>query len=197
MLRRPPGGNFGGFWVFPGGRVDAADHCADDDDPRAAFRRAASREMEEECALRTSAASLVTMSYWEPPPRSGVRFGTWFFASAHPGGDVVIDGSEIVDHAWVRPKDGHARRDAGGFDLAPPTWVTLQTISAFASVERALAALGSAAEPFEYRTRIAPTAEAPVAMWTGDAGYATGDAAVLGSRHRLVMGARYRFEHHH
>jgi 8-oxo-dGTP pyrophosphatase MutT (NUDIX family) len=194
MLRRPPGGNFGGFWVFPGGKVDAADHHADDTDAMTAFRRAAAREAVEECQLVIDPSDVVTVSYWEPPPRHSVRFGTWFFAACHPETDVVIDGSEIVEFDWVRPRDGHARRNAGDFELAPPTWITLEALSRYSTVADALADLAAMTEPPEYRTRIVKHDGVMLALWTGDAGYDTHDPTVAGARHRLVMGAEFAFE---
>lgn len=198
MLRRPPGGNFGGFWVFPGGRVDDDDHAHDDAhdeaDHHAPFRRCASREAREECALVIPPDRLVAMSYWEPPARSGVRFGTWFFAAPHLGGEVVIDGSEIVAWEWLRPADAHDRRDRGGMDLAPPTWVTLHTLTAFGSVDEAIRTLGRESVLPEYRTRMVRSGDAMVAMWPDDAGYETADPSAGGPRHRLTMGERYRFE---
>ncbi len=197
MLRRPPGGNFGGFWVFPGGRVDETDHAHGDDDRFAPFRRCAAREAREECGLAVHPERLVTISYWEPPPRSGVRFGTWFFVAPHSGGEVAIDGSEIVAWEWLPPAAAHERRDRGEMDLAPPTWVTLHTLSQYDSVDAALAGLASLAEPPEYRTRIGKTDDAMVAMWHHDAGYEATDPTADGPRHRLVMGQQYRFERRH
>jgi 8-oxo-dGTP pyrophosphatase MutT (NUDIX family) len=194
MLRRPPGGNFGGFWVFPGGKVDAADRHADDPEPMTAFRRAAAREATEECQLAIDPNDVVTLSYWEPPPRHSVRFGTWFFAARHPETDVVIDGSEIVQFDWVRPHDAHNRRDAGDFELAPPTWITLEVLGHHGTVADALAGLAAMAAPPEYRTRIVKDDGVMIALWTGDAGYETHDPTVLGARHRLVMTPTFTFE---
>jgi 8-oxo-dGTP pyrophosphatase MutT (NUDIX family) len=196
MLRRPPGGNFGGFWVFPGGKVDHDDRDPDDPNEMTAFRRAAAREAAEECALAIEHEGLVTVSYWEPPPRASVRFGTWFFVARHPETDVVIDGSEIVEYDWVRPRTGHARRDAGDFDLAPPTWITLETLAEYATVTDVLDGLAASAQPPEYRTRIVKHDGVMKALWTGDAGYDHHDAAVPGARHRLVMGPQFTFELH-
>jgi 8-oxo-dGTP pyrophosphatase MutT (NUDIX family) len=196
MLRRPPGGNFGGFWVFPGGKVDPADH-ADGDDEFAPFRRAAAREATEECDIAIDPNDVVTLSYWEPPPRAGVRFGTWFFVAPHPGGDVTIDGSEIVAYDWVRPRDAQARRDGGDFDLAPPTWVTLETLASFAMAANAIVALANPAfDAPIYHTRIVKADGHMLGLWHGDAGYDTHDAAVPGARHRLIMGKTFVFEQH-
>jgi 8-oxo-dGTP pyrophosphatase MutT (NUDIX family) len=195
MLRRPAGGNFGGFWVFPGGKVDPTDH-AEGDDEFAPFRRAAAREAAEECAITIEPSDVVTLSYWEPPPRAGVRFGTWFFVGAHPGGPVTIDGSEIVAYEWVRPRDAQARRDLGDFDLAPPTWVTLETLATFATTADAINVLAAKSEPAIYHTRIVKTDGPMLGLWHGDAGYDTHDHEVPGARHRLVMGTTFEFHQH-
>jgi 8-oxo-dGTP pyrophosphatase MutT (NUDIX family) len=198
MVKRPPGGNFGGYWVFPGGKVDKDDADPADTDEMARFRRAAAREAHEECQLVVTTDDIATISYWEPPPRADVRFGTWFFLAEHPGTEIVIDGDEIVAYEWVRPADGHQRRDEGDFDLAPPTWVTLETLRSFDRVADALAAFRALTSPFDYRTRLGHVDDegdkTMVAMWTGDAGYEPKDPEQAGPRHRLVMGQRYRFE---
>src|SRR5579859_7717571 len=65
MLRRNSTLDFaGGMWVFPGGRVDAADHEGAADD-LAAARRAAVREAEEEAGLHVDEAALVWIAHWQ------------------------------------------------------------------------------------------------------------------------------------
>lgn len=187
---------FGGMWVFPGGRVDPADHPPDSasdpvmGDPVAgglrAARNAAVREAAEEAGLIVDIDALSVYAHWSPPKIAPKRFTTWFFAARAPAGDVVVDGGEIHEHAWVRPADGIARRDAGEIELAPPTWVTLHDLARFATVGDALATIdGRAPELFE--THIASVDEAIVALWHGDAGYGSGDPGAPGPRHRLVM----------
>src|SRR5690606_28969880 len=88
MLRKNRGQAFGGMWVFPGGRVEEADHHAADDDGTAdgrelaAARRAAERETLEETGLVLADADFVPFSHWVPPPETPRRFATWFFAAA-------------------------------------------------------------------------------------------------------------------
>jgi 8-oxo-dGTP pyrophosphatase MutT (NUDIX family) len=182
---------FGGMWVFPGGRVDAADHPADaESEPTAALLRAAAnaavREAAEEAGLAVGVDSLSVYAHWSPPKVAPKRFTTWFFVARAPLGDVVVDGGEIHEHAWVRPADGIARRDAGEIELAPPTWVTLHDLARYATVDDALAGIDGR-EPEFFETQIASVADAIVAMWHGDAGYGSGDPDVAGPRHRLVM----------
>jgi 8-oxo-dGTP pyrophosphatase MutT (NUDIX family) len=189
MLHRTSKGSFGGMWVFPGGRVDDDDRRPDDDGEEPAARRAAVREATEECGLDVAPASIVPFSHWTPPPVTPKRFSTWFFLARVPEGDVVVDGGEILDHRWLSPREVLDRRDRGEVDLAPPTWMTLNTLVDAVDVDDALAQ--AAARPIvHYETRWCPTDDdGVVAMWAGDAGYDTSDPSAEGPRHRLWMRA--------
>ncbi len=185
MLRRNSKLAFGGMWVFPGGRVDADDHVDGTHDFDAA-RRAAVREAQEESGLAVDLDSLVALSHWTPPPQTPKRFSTWFFVAPAPEGAVTIDDGEIHEHQWVSPGDALAQRDGGEIELAPPTWVTLHTLTRSTTVQDALAA-AAAADPPRFVTKIAFEEGRMVAMWEGDAGYETGDSSVAGPHHRLIM----------
>jgi 8-oxo-dGTP pyrophosphatase MutT (NUDIX family) len=199
MLRRASRLSFaGGLWVFPGGRVDEADRDGlAPDDAHGAARRAAVREAAEEAGLTVRLDALVTLAHWEPPPQTPKRFATWFFLAPAPDGAVTVDGGEITDHTWARPVEVLDRRDAGEVELAPPTWVTLHALAAHPDVDSALAA-AAGAEPEHFTTRAARTDDGGVvAMWHGDAGYESGDAAAAGARHRLwMLDAGWRYERH-
>jgi len=188
MLRRDSRLDFvGGMWVFPGGRVDAEDRAGlADDDEIGAARRAAVREAMEESGLGIAESQLVTWAHWTPPAVTPKRFLTWFFAARAPEGKVEIDDGEIRDHAWMRPADALARRDAKQIELAPPTFVTLHQLGGFARVDDALAA-ARAWTPERYTTRIGRAPGGVVALWHGDAGYESGSADAAGPRHRLSM----------
>src|SRR5690606_30825597 len=92
-------------------------------------------------------------AHWTPPTLSMKRFATWFFAAHAPEGEVVIDGGEIHDHAWLTPAAALAGRDAGEIELSPPTWITLHTLAAFDRAGDALDAL-AAGDAAYYATRI-------------------------------------------
>jgi 8-oxo-dGTP pyrophosphatase MutT (NUDIX family) len=194
MLRRNSKIAFGGMWVFPGGRVEESD-AAGLDDEVATARRAAVREAEEETGLVLDAGDLVAVSHWTPPPVTPKRFSTWFFVARAPEGAVTIDDGEIHEHMWVTPQDAIAQRDGSLIELAPPTWVTLHTLSEAADTADALARAG-ALEPLVFVTQIAKTADGLAALWAGDHAYETGeDADAAGPRHRLVMtDAAWRYE---
>jgi len=187
MLRRSSRGAFGGMWVFPGGRVDPEDFAGiDTSDALGAARRAAVREAQEEAGLDIDPAQLRPFAHWTPPSSAPAVFPTWFFIAPAPAGPVAIDGHEIHDHAWMHPSEALSRREAGEIELAPPTWVTLHRLGAFRDPDAAFAGL-SAGEPRIYRTRIVRLDDGMASLWAGDAGYADGDFARPGPRHRLCM----------
>lgn len=202
MLRRDARLAFaGGMWVFPGGRVEDADTHADTRDglghELAAARRAAVRETAEEAGLVLPADRLVPLSHWVPPPQTPRRYATWFFLAPAPvPAQVRVDGREIREAAWVRPAAALAARDAGRWELTPPTWVTLHWLTDMPSVAAALAA-ASAREPERFTTRAAVAGDDVVALWAGDAGYDDGDPDRPGPRHRLWMSPQgWRYERH-
>lgn len=187
MLHRTSKVAFGGMWVFPGGRVDDGDRRPGEDDLEAA-RRAAAREAIEECALELEPHELLPYSHWTPPADTPRRYATWFFVARASDGEVLVDGGEIRDHAWLAPQEVLDRRQRGEVDLVPPTFLTLSDLAGFADVDAVLAAAASRRPIPHYETRWATTDDGVVALWEGDAGYATCDAAASGPRHRLLMG---------
>lgn len=195
MLHRTSKGAFGGMWVFPGGRVDGEDRHPGDDGDEPSARRAAVREAMEECALTVDPDGIVLLSRWTPPPVAPRRFATWFFLARVPTGDVVVDGGEIVDHRWLAPLTVLEQRDRGEVELAPPTWMTLNALVAARDVDDALARAAAVRPVIHYQTRWCTVDDGAVAMWDGDAGYETSDAAVEGPRHRLwMLTSGWRFE---
>ncbi|MEM8902332.1 MAG: NUDIX domain-containing protein [Actinomycetota bacterium] len=182
--------SFGGMWVFPGGRIDPvdADGAADEE---AAARRAAVREAGEEAGLGLDPADLVHLSHWSPPPRAGRRFATWFFLALADGHDVRIDDGEVRAHRWTTPVAALEARDAGDFELAPPTVVTLHQLAGFG---RAVDALAHPHRPEVFESQIARHDGPRTLLWHGDVGYGGGDPAAEGPRHRLVMTERWTYE---
>jgi 8-oxo-dGTP pyrophosphatase MutT (NUDIX family) len=187
MLHRTSKVAFGGMWVFPGGRVDDDDRRPDDLSDEAAARRAAARESVEECGLALEPDEFVPFSHWVPPAITPRRYATWFFVARASDGDVVVDGGEMDDHAWLAPGEVLARRERGEVDLAPPTFVTLHDLASHPHVDAALADARRRAPVPRYATRFAAVDGGAVTMWAGDAGYETSDPTVPGSRHRLWM----------
>ena len=192
LLQRPDRGSFAGGWVFPGGKTEAVDTVADD--AEATARNAAVRETAEETGLIVAPESLVPLSHWSPPAQLDTKFLTWFFVAEAPDGEIVPQSSEVVDAIWIRPADALKRHGAGDLRLFPPTWVTLDTLMAYPTVESALRSLREH-ELREYETK--QDAARGLAIWEGDESY-DGDAPDTedGPRHRLHVGSLpWRFEH--
>lgn len=134
--RTPKAKFMGGFWVFPGGRVDPGDG-----DGEAAWPHAAAREVREEVGIAVDAEDLRAFDRWVTPEPLPKRFDTVFFLARAPeGAEPVIDGEEIVDSRWATP--GALLRDAeeGRAVLAFPTMRQLEALAAHASVDAAFAA---------------------------------------------------------
>ncbi len=199
MLRRSSKLEFaGGMWVFPGGRVDEADHTPEGTDPELdAARQAAVREAEEEASLFLDPTTLVPLSHWVPPAFNFRRYATWFFVAPAPIGSdtAVADGVETTEHMWVTPQQGMELRDAGEIELAPPTWVTLHWIAQHPNVQAAISS-AAAETPGRFTTQFASFADGRMAsLWQGDAAYGLDDPDTPGARHRLWMSEEgWRYE---
>jgi 8-oxo-dGTP pyrophosphatase MutT (NUDIX family) len=182
----------GGFWVFPGGRVDDADKVGDD--ALASARNAAVREVHEEAGLRIDGAALLPVSRWVTPPVMPKRFDTWFFVIGATTQTVQVDGGEIDDHRWVEPGHAIAEFRAGDLQLTPPTFVTLSEIGAFANVDAVLRAV-AVREPEHFLPRIERFDGGACSLYHGDAGYGNGDIDAVGPRHRLwFLADGWRYE---
>jgi 8-oxo-dGTP pyrophosphatase MutT (NUDIX family) len=188
MLRRNGAISFGGMWVFPGGRVDGADHGPDHGaDELVAARRAAVREAREEAALDLDPDALVPFAHWEPPPDTPKRFSTWFFLTpVQEQHALTIDGTEIHEACWIGVHEALHKAARREIAVVAPTWVTLRTLVHFATVGEAVTALGSVSPP-SYSTRIAHMDGCRVALWDGDVAYQSGEVHTAGPRRRLEM----------
>lgn len=101
MGRRPPRSRFApDAWVFPGGRVDAADRGAGE----ARFRAAALRETEEETGLRVEAGLLRPLGRAITPSESPIRFDARFYL-ARPGDSLkaepLVTNGEFTELDWL------------------------------------------------------------------------------------------------
>lgn len=187
MLERPNSSrSFAGAWVFPGGKVDAADRLGDNgtsvDDYNAA-QVAGLRELAEETGQLLSAGELVWLSQWTPMQALPRRFRAWFMLARAGSDTVVLNPEEHRRHAWLTPSRALELHGLGEMILVPPTWVTLHHLAAMESTAQALAVAG-AAEPFAYQTHIL---DGSGVMWAGDEAYPEpAVAGVKGARHRLT-----------
>lgn len=159
MRRHAKSGVLGGVYVFPGGKLDAADrtglpeslsceqrHAAlaePDLDTATALYRAAVRETFEECGLRLDPASLWPWSRWITPRQPSVtnkRFDTRFFVAPAPAGQhAVHDNHEATEAVWLAPAEGLRRYWEGDIDLAPPQIMSLSELHRLRTVQQALA----------------------------------------------------------
>ena len=186
----------GNAWVFPGGKIDAADGPLGES-WEAAARRAAVREAREEAGLALAPEALLPISRWITPEMAPKRFDTLFFAArAEPTVAVRVDGGEIRGHRWLAPEAALAQYAAREIDLAPPTFVTVSWLVGHARAEAALATLRSAPFiVFEPRICRPEGADHACILYPGDAGYEARDPSRLGPRHRLwASTSGYRYE---
>jgi 8-oxo-dGTP pyrophosphatase MutT (NUDIX family) len=178
----------GGAWVFPGGRIDPEDYGDAPDDLDRAARRGAAREAMEEAGVEVDPHALVHLSNWTTPEISPKRFATWFFVGPVIGGNEVADGAETDALQWFRPDEALDAHKAGAIELAPPQYVTLLDLRAFATVDEAMTAIDKA-ESIDYLPRIHfIDGEGAVCIYPEDVAYddfAQLDAA--GARHRLYL----------
>jgi 8-oxo-dGTP pyrophosphatase MutT (NUDIX family) len=187
LQRNPQLAVQGGIWVFPGGRVEAAD--GPPDDTLQATRACAVREAREEAGLRLRPDDLVCMSRWVTPEGLPKRFDTWFFMGVvAPEVQVYIDGREIVDHCWCSAGKAIAAHHAGRGMLSPPAFVLLSQLAALGSLTTILSKI-SAAPPPHYAPRLIPLPDGACTVYQQDAAYHSGDLQCPGPRHRLWMRA--------
>lgn len=137
MQRGPTARFMASVWVFPGGAVDPHEG-----DGESGHRLAAVREVEEETGVRLPGPdSLVVSSHWVTPSVYRMRFDTWFFlAELPPGQQVVIDGRECVDFAWLEPAEALSRHAAGAMFMVLPTVAHLERLRGASSPAAAMQA---------------------------------------------------------
>lgn len=196
MLHKTTEIDFGGMWVFPGGRIDDEDYAGTQDDNIAA-RNAAVRETVEEAGVNIPGEDFVWFSHWTPPPRPGRRYATWFFVTGtEEDHNIEVDGDEIQNHQWINPGEALARHARGEIDVVPPTWVTLYQFSRFSSVNEALSTI-AARETRHYTTHLGKNDDGlRITLWQGDSGYDDWDASQDKNTHRLIMDPEgFRFQH--
>ncbi len=185
LLRRNPElAHMPNLWVFPGGKVDAADQGSD---MVMRARVAAARELQEEAAIQTSVEALIPFSHWLTPLPVKRRFATWFYLLVVDGHCTVqVDDSEIVEHRWMRPCDAHAAFERGALATSPPTLVSLADIADWTAVEAMRAGVIEREPPYFF-PKVSKQADGMRFLYPGDAGYEAEDWEAVGPRHRSKM----------
>lgn len=141
--------------VFPGGRVDPADHALDPATPgladlaahmgvtpkeAAPFAAAAVREVEEECGVRVPVAGLRGRGHWVTPAFEPRRYDTWILAAGMPEGQHARETSGESDgDGWVVPGEVLGRAARGEVRMMPPQVWALEALAAFDDVDAFLA----------------------------------------------------------
>ncbi len=187
-LRRNPTLAFhGGYWVFPGGRIDPDDYTAGGrGDLPAAARRAAVREAREEAGLDVSDDSLAFAIHWTTPTTSRIRFATWFFVAPTTGETVTIDGGEIHEHQWLQPSAALDQQRAGTVKLAAPTFALTTRLTELPDVDAAISTIATWPEE-RLLGHLRDVDGGTVALYHQDVAYDDGRLHQDGPRHRLWM----------
>lgn len=201
MRRHDNSDVLGGAFVFPGGKVDAADApaglapaSAQDMLDRlgepslsaiqaAALYAAAVRETLEEAAVRLGLDELHPWSRWITPRRPSMmnkRFDTRFFIAALPAGQVVShDAHETVEALWIEPRLALERYWERQIRMAPPQIMSLAHLARAADPAEAIAATRLRRpgliepESFEHET-------GRVLVYPGDPRHSVADRALPG-----------------
>jgi 8-oxo-dGTP pyrophosphatase MutT (NUDIX family) len=158
LKRHSASGFMAGAFVFPGGKVDAADRSVGkavdlrlDPTPgrtlapedEAAILAAACRETKEEAGVHVEPSALVYWAHWITPSAELKRFDTHFFVAEVPLEQAVTaDPREMTEARWMTPSDALAAHGRREIFLPPPTQRTLEelaTMNSFSAV-RAMAA---------------------------------------------------------
>lgn len=175
LVQRTPHARFmGGFWVFPGGAVDAHEGEGD-----AAHRLAAVRELEEEASISgVEPANLVKFSQWITPREIAIRFDTHFFLAPLPEGqEPAVDGVECVDLRWYAPADALEAHRRDELALVFPTIKHLEQLAPFASSAELLE-YASGREVLPVVPRVIREGEIARVVLPGEPGYDDGPEIV-------------------
>lgn len=166
LVRRNPQQRFmGGFWVFPGGALDAGEE----------HRAAAVRELAEEAGIAgVDPAQLVAYSRWITPEAIRTRFDTHFYlARAASGARARVDGTECVDLRWTTARGALDACGRGELTFAFPTLKLLESLAAFGTVG-ALLAHARELEVHPILPRIVRDGDQPRVLLPGEHGYDAG-----------------------
>lgn len=137
------------------------------------------------------AGALVPWVRWVTPTLLSRRFDARFFLARTPTDQIAVhDDYEATHSEWLRPQDAIARWVQDDIKLAPPTYMSLQHLALFDSIDAALDdARGRrppVIQPYGFEVDGARTLAFP-----GDARHAVAKAAIPGPLRLRYDGARY------
>ncbi len=137
------------------------------------------------------AAALVPWVRWVTPTLLSRRFDARFFLARAPADQIAMhDDYEATHSEWLRPQDAIARWAQDDIKLAPPTYMSLQHLALFDSIDAALAdAQGRrppVIQPHGFDVDGARTLALP-----GDALHSVATAAIPGPVRLRYDGTRY------
>ncbi len=178
-------------WVFPGGKVDAADlnhsstiqnqlagSAADmlnepdlDNHSACALFRAACRETQEETGVSLQPAALQTWSRWITPNEPSMmkkRFDARFFIASMPEGQTAThDGQEATDSQWCSPSYALRQYAANTLVLAAPQIMTLIALCQYNNVDDVLEAAYNTPS-YHIRPQVIKTGQSRTLIYPGD-----------------------------
>lgn len=131
LVQRNPQARFmGGFWVFPGGALNAGEE----------HRAAAVRELAEEAGIAgVDPGALVAYARWITPEAIRTRFDALFFLTrAAAGAQARADGRECVDVRWTTARDALDAYARDELTFVFPTLKLLEGLAAFATLDALL-----------------------------------------------------------
>ncbi len=135
----------GGYWVFPGGKIDPQDYPDADAHEYLAARRAVVRETREEAGIDIPEDELVHIAHWTTPAGQSRRYSTWFFVCPlRTCPPIVVDDCEILDYRWISPKKALQEKREGRIKLPIPTVTTLEFIQHHRNLQELNRALSKA-----------------------------------------------------
>jgi 8-oxo-dGTP pyrophosphatase MutT (NUDIX family) len=185
MVRRNDSVAFmAGAYVFPGGRVDAADieraeherQAFAPGNPLTAFQIAGARELEEEASVRVAPQLLIPIAHWITPEIETRRYDTRFFLARMPEGQHARhDEGETTELAWWAPAEAIERCLRGEIMLPPPTWTTLKRMQRHRTIEELFSWAQSVAIIPAVQPRFLKTADQTLLTLPGDPTYPTVD----------------------
>lgn len=172
----------GGFWCFPGGRVDERDRS-----PEAA----AVRELAEETGVQLDPGALVRTAEWVTPDFAPLRYRAPYFLAEAPDGaepDVAASAGELDAGLWITPARALERIAVGEVVVPSPVVRTLRALApGREGAEERLAAEADAEARAPQAWPLAPTVTA-VALRTPTLPPATHTGCyLLGDRQLIVV----------